>query len=529
MLELQRAAQFLKSNWRELLSVTADHLVLVLIATTVALLIGLPLGILLTRRRKWQPVVLGVTGVLQTVPSLALFGLLIPLPLIGGIGARTAIVALVLYALLPVVRNTVTGIEGVNRSVREAAVGLGMTDWQVLWQIELPLASSVILAGVRVATVVSVGVATIAAFIGAGGLGTYIQRGLRMNDNVLLLAGALPAALLALAADWLLGRVERSINGNQASNRRKPYARSTSLKLLTACLLIGAVVVGVAFVARNLMMASDGEKVIVGSKDFTESVILAELVAQVLEEQGVEVERRFELGGNLAHEALIANQISIYPEYTGTALVSILHLPPMSDAREVHRVVEREYAARYKVEVSRSLGFNNDFAILVRGETARRLGLTTVSEAVPHARTWQAGFGQDFLSRPDGYAGFVQTYKFEFAKPPREMDLSLTYRALASKNLDLIAGNSTDGLIRALDLVQLEDNRKYFPPYEAVLLVNQQSLSLMDTAARGALKNLEGSITVDEMRRLNYEVDGRRRAVKDVVREWRQVHDLDND
>jgi osmoprotectant transport system permease protein len=268
---------------------------------------------------------------------------------------------------------------------------------------------------------------------------------------------------------------------------------------------------------------SSGErKVIVGSKDFTESVILAELVAQILEQQGVNVERRFELGGSLAHEALVANQINIYPEYTGTALLSILHLPQMNDAREVHATVSREYAARYKVEVGGSLGFQNDFAILVRGETARRLGLKTISDAVSHARGWQAGFGQDFLSRADGYEGFVRAYNFEFARPPREMDLSLTYRALASGNLDLIAGNSTDGLIAALDLVQLEDDRKYFPPYEAVLLINERAFSSTDTDARATLKRLENSITVEDMRRMNYEVDGRHREIKDVVREWRQ-------
>ncbi|HEY0407602.1 MAG TPA: ABC transporter permease, partial [Pyrinomonadaceae bacterium] len=196
------AFEFLRNNWREILSLSWDHLLLVLGATGIAIIIGIPVGILLSRRKSLRAPVLAVANVMQTVPSLALFGLLIPLPFIGGIGARTAIIALVLYALLPIIRNTVTGILGVDRNVREAAVAMGMTDNQVLWQVELPLAASVILTGVRVAVVISVGVATIAAAVGAGGLGMFIFRGLRQNNDInLILAGAVPAALMAIVAD----------------------------------------------------------------------------------------------------------------------------------------------------------------------------------------------------------------------------------------------------------------------------------------------------------------------------------------
>src|SRR2546427_5875439 len=198
-------ARFLQQNWGELLTLLRQHLALVLISTLVAVLIGIPTGILLTRKESFRGAVVGIANVLQTIPSLALFGFLIPLPFIGGIGARTAIVALVLYALLPIIRNTVTGILGVDQTVREAAVAMGMTSSQILWQVELPLAMSVILTGVRVATVIAVGVTTIAAAVGAGGLGVYIFRGLRQSgDHNLLLAGALPAALMALAADFSL-------------------------------------------------------------------------------------------------------------------------------------------------------------------------------------------------------------------------------------------------------------------------------------------------------------------------------------
>ncbi len=198
-------------HWREVLQLTVEHLGLVAISMALATLIGIPLGITLTRRAALKRWVMGAANIIQTVPSLALFGFLIPIPLLGGIGSRSAVVALTLYALLPILRNTYTGIAGVEPAVVEAARGMGMTNRQILWQVEMPLALEVILAGVRVATVISVGVATIAAAIGAGGLGTYIFRGVAMVDNQVILAGAIPAALLALLADFSLGWVERRL------------------------------------------------------------------------------------------------------------------------------------------------------------------------------------------------------------------------------------------------------------------------------------------------------------------------------
>src|SRR5687767_554594 len=227
---------FLQQNWIEMLTLVRQHLALVLISTFIAVAIGIPTGILLTRKQALRGPVLGLANVMQTIPSLALFGFLIPLPFIGGIGARTALVALVLYSLLPIIRNTVTGILGVDRNVREAAVAMGMTGSQVLRQVELPLAMGVIVTGIRVATVIAVGVTTIAAAVGAGGLGVYIFRGLRQYDNNLLLAGALSAALLALAADMFLGLLERQFSFE--AKRRSGAAGKLTLVLAAAALLV---------------------------------------------------------------------------------------------------------------------------------------------------------------------------------------------------------------------------------------------------------------------------------------------------
>jgi len=507
--------QFLQLNWSELLQLVMQHIFLVFIAIVAAVLIGVPTGIALTRYRALRGPVLGVANVMQTVPSLALFGFLIPLPFIGGIGARTALVALVLYSLLPIIRNTVTGILGVEPSVREAAVAMGMTDGQILRQVELPLAMGVIVTGIRVATVIAVGVTTIAAAVGAGGLGVYIFRGLRQYDNNLLLAGALSAALLSLAADFLLGLVERRFS-IEAKHRLTATGKA---RIALAAFALLLVIVGVVFWRNNKEMASSAQaRVVVGSKDFTESALLAEIVAQMLEARGVSVERRFELGGNLPHEAMVSGTLDLYPEYTGTCFTAILHHAPISDPRAVYEQVKQEYANNFKVEVSRPLGFENTFAILVRGADARQLNLKTISDAAPHAPRWRAGFGQDFMSRADGYPGFSKAYGLKF-KELREMDLSLTYIALSSNQVDLIAANSTEGRIATMDLFQLEDNRHFFPPYEAVYLVRQDSLTRVP-ALREVLSKLANAISTDEMRRLNYEIDGNKRDPKEVVKEW---------
>ena len=510
---------FLKQNWPELATLLRQHLSLVLISTFVAVAIGIPTGILLTRKKSLRGPVLGIANIMQTIPSLALFGFLIPLPFIGGIGARTAIVALVVYALLPIIRNTVTGIVGVDPNVREAAVAMGMTSSQILWQVEIPLAMPVIITGVRVAMVIAIGVATIAAAVGAGGLGVYIFRGLRQYDNNLLLAGAVPAALLALTADFGLGLLERHFSS--AAQRKKSAASQVKLVALA---IVAIAAIGLLFYSgwRGAHLGNQplaNGRVVVGSKDFTESTILAEIVAQMLEARGVTIERNYELGGNLPHDAMLAGRLDLYPEYTGTSYTAILKHQPITDPRAVYEQVKTEYAEKFKITVSEPLGFENTFAILVRGAEARRLKLKNISDAAQYTRTWRAGFGQDFMSRADGYPGFSQAYRLKFAEQPREMDLSLTYIALSSGQVDLIAGNSTEGRIAALDLFQLEDDRHYFPPYEAVYLVRQDALGRVGEL-RGVLAKLAHAISTEEMRQLNYEVDANKRNQADVVREW---------
>jgi osmoprotectant transport system permease protein len=492
---------FLAERRNEILDLTRQHLLLVLVATGTAVVVGVPLGIAMTRAPRLARPLLAFAGVCQTVPSLALFGFLIPLPLVGGIGARTAIVALVLYSLLPILRNTYTGIRQVDPSVIEAATGLGMTDAQRLRLVELPLALPVILAGVRIATVVAVGTATIAAAIGAGGLGVYVFRGIATVDTRLILAGAIPAALLALLADALLGLVEKS---------RRPGRAVAALA--TAAL---------AFVALAAVLEAPRARarVVVGSKNFTEQVLLGEIVSAFLEERGFDVDRRLNLGGtSLCHAALVSGDLDLYVEYTGTALTDILKLPAESDPEAVLRSVREAYR-RVGLTLGAPLGFNNTFALVARRSFADSKALKSISDLAPLAAGLRVGLFGEFLERPDGMPGLERAYGLRLPIPPREMDLGLLYRALQEDKVDVVVGSATDGLIAAMDLVVLEDDRAYFPPYDAVPVVRTASVERHPGLA-GALAALGGRIDAPTMRRLNFAVDGEHRAPADVAREF---------
>ena len=289
------------------------------------------------------------------------------------------------------------------------------------------------------------------------------------------------------------------------------------------CIIPMKLSLAVVLLAACLLPACGGRRqtLVIGSKNFTEQVILGEMLAQQLEAKtGLRVERRFYLAGTyICHQALLAGRIDAYVEYTGTALTAILKEPVESNPAEVLDKVKREYGQRFGLDVMDPLGFNNTFAIVVRGEMARRLGLHTISQAVPYAAGWRPGFGYEFMERPDGYQGLVRTYHLTFGQRPRIMDLGLLYRALLEKQVDLVAGNSTDGLIAARDLAVLDDDKNYFPPYQAVPIVRDETLKL-HPAVRQAILELSGKITDAEMRQLNYAVNGEHRDVVEVVHEF---------
>lgn len=290
----------------------------------------------------------------------------------------------------------------------------------------------------------------------------------------------------------------------------------TSLRLLSLWL-------GIALVLLGGCNHNRPDKIIVGSKFFTEQVVLAELLAQHIEARtGISVERKTNLGGTmLVQKAMVAGKLDLYVEYTGTALTAVLDETPQGDSKSVYDRVKKEYAERFGLEVTEPLGFENTFAMVIRGEDAKKFNLQKLSDIAALAPKWRAGVGYEFLERPDGFTGLCERYNLKFGSKPRVMDLGLIYRALADHQVDVVAGNSTDGLISVLGLVALEDDRHYFPPYDAVPVVRKATLERFP-ALRGALTELAGKVSAADIRNMNYAVDGLHREPAAVVSEFRK-------
>ena len=373
---------FWASHRTELAGLLGQHIVLVVVATTVAAAIGVPLGVFAARRPRLAAPLMAAASIVQTIPSLAMFGFLLPVPLVGGVGARAALVVLILYGVLPIVRTTIAGLRGIDASIREAGVAMGMTPRELLRQVELPLALPSVVAGVRVAAVVGVGSATIAAAIGAGGLGEYIYRGLSMVDTTVILAGAIPAAALALVVDGSLLWLERQLSARRRSGSRR------------AAIATAAVLTAVVLLSGGVAAWRTGGKIVVGSKNFTEQLVLGELLSQVIEkETGLPVDRRLNLGGTIiCDRALLTGDIDVYVEYTGTALTAVFQQPVNADSSAVFNTV-RDFYAKTGRTLMPPLGFNNTFAILVRGADARDRGLKTIEDMAAESSRLRAGFG----------------------------------------------------------------------------------------------------------------------------------------
>jgi len=504
--------ELLRSQRWPLFEATAAHLDLVGEALLIAVTLGVPLGILASRSRAAERGIVGLANVLQTIPSLALLGVLL-IAFRGQIGKPPALAALVVYSLLPIIKNTILGLKGVDRGVAEAAIGMGMTPRQRLTLVELPLAMPVLLGGVRVAAVASVGMATIAAAIGAKGLGSYIFAGIQVSDPRLILLGSVPAALLALACDAALGELERRLD----PIRRRPQGWRD---IVAAAGTAGLVALG-AFGAWSGWTSGGGsDTIVIGSKDSAEPKLLGHMLADLVEARTpLRVDRRLDLGGSLVcFNALARGGLDAYVEYTGTALTTILKQPPAYDPAAVRARVGA-LMAKEGIATLGPIGFENTFAILMRRDQAEKLGIRRISDLAGHASGLRIGFGPEFGRRPDGFPGLSRAYGLAFSRGPVEMDRNLLYQALARGSVDVAAGDSTDGRVATLDLVQLEDDRRFFPPYEAVPLVRQATLG-RHPALRAALDRLAGRVDAATMRRLNNEVDGKKRDPAEVAREF---------
>ena len=501
----------------ELWVLTGQHLVLTGVSTGLAIVIGLPLGILASTKRWLRVSVLATIGIFQTIPSLAMLAIL--LALVGKIGAVPAIISLTIYALLPIVRNTVTGIEGVPPDVVEAARGIGMTPVQRLRMVQLPLAMPVLIAGIRTAAVVGVGITTLSAFIGAGGLGQFINRGLALSNMQLILLGAIPAALLAMLVD---GVIAATAWGMQPVRQASGHRLKANLKRVAMAMPLLLVALGAyaAFGTGHAPPGDRGKTVRIGSKNFTEQLLLGELLAQMIEAHTeLSVDHRFNLGGTMiCHEALAAGEIDLYAEYTGTGLVTVLKRPVESDADRVFDVVRTGYREQFDLEWLEPFGFNNTYALTVRKSLALEKGWQTTSDLAASASTLRAGFTAEFSERADGYTGLRSAYGFGFADV-RDLEPSLMYQAVVKGEVDVICAFTTDGRIAAFDLQPLVDDRQFFPPYFAAPVIRSECLR--DHPEVGTvLSRLTGILDDNTMQALNYQVDEKGRRPSDVVRKF---------
>jgi osmoprotectant transport system permease protein len=524
---------FVSERLAELWLRTGEHLMLTGVSTGMAILIGIPLGICAARIWWLRGPLTGGVGILQTIPSLAMLAIL--LALLQKIGAIPAIIALTLYALLPIVRNTLTGLEGVSPAVMEAARGMGMTQGQRMWLVEIPLAMPVIVAGIRTAAVVSVGIATLSAFIGAGGLGQFINRGLALSNTDLILLGAIPAALLALIVDSSIAAFQWGLGRQRSRGSRFKAAIDRSLRPVALSMPVVIIVAGcVAYFSTGtpssnpVWGASAGDKRVVriGTKNFTEQLILGELMAQLIESHtDLRVERRFNLGGTMiCHGALKSGEIDLYAEYTGTALTAILKQSVIADPDRAHMKVASDYRQRFAADWLRPFGFNNTYAITVRKSDATSKNLRAISDLIAISATLRAGFTAEFSERPDGYPGLRRTYGLQF-REVRDLDPALMYQAIANREVDVICAFSTDGRIAAFELQPLRDDRGFFPPYQAAPVIRSEVLQAYPEL-REVLELLAGRLGEATMQRLNFEVDGKKRGPNNVAREFLESRGL---
>jgi osmoprotectant transport system permease protein len=522
----------LQRELAELPVLLSAHASITALAAGLAIAISVPLGVAVARRARPRALVLGVAGVVQTIPGLALLALMVPL--LGAFGFWPALVALVLYAMLPILRNTVTGILGVDAAVLEAADGMGMTTGQRLIEVELPLALPVILAGIRTAVVWTVGMATLSTPVGQPSLGSFIFGGLQTRNSAAVLVGCGAAALLAILLDLSLAALQASFARRQRGPLRLGLAglavvllggvlaprlfaapgaargaaaaapRAANPGAASAGSTVSAAgAVGQAAAVGQIAAAVTPRTIHVGAKTFTEQYILAQLITARLARAGLGVERHESLGSTVAFDALRHDDIDVYVEYTGTIWTSYMRRDAPEPSWRTLALASAWLAENHGVRLLGALGFENAYCLAMRRERARSLGILSVADLAARGRGLALGSDYEFLQRAE-WTRLRDTYQLSFARTT-SYDPSFMYAAVASGEVDLITAFSSDGRIDELELAVLPDPRRAFPPYDAVVLLSPRAAEQASVVQ--ALEPLVGAISVERMRRANQMVD----------------------
>lgn len=497
---------FILERKDEIFNLFLQHIELTIFAVVVSIIVGVPLGILIARVRKLSIPVIAVANIAQSIPSLALLGFLIP---VFGIGSKPSIIMVVIYSLLPIIKNTYTGLINIDAPVIEAATGVGLTKSQILLKISIPLAMPIIMSGIRISAVTAVGLMTIAAFVGAGGLGYLVFSGVQTVNNYMILAGAIPACFLALFLDFVIGKVEGLVipEGIRISKGEKIKRRKNRNKKFNKVLAASLVVVVIVVSSIAFYNTKNKKVIVIGSKNFNEQLILGNMVASLIEHNtDYKVEKKLNLGGtNVVFSAMKSGDVDLYVEYTGTGLVDIMKRSTISDKDKVYNTVKDYFNKTYGMEWLKPIGFNNTYVLSMKRELADKYKVNTISDLSKVSSNFTLGSTMEFLNRSDGYLGLQKMYNINF-KNTKGLDGGLRYSALNKDETQVTDAFSTDGLLKKFNLKTLKDDRNFFPPYYAVPLVNKETLNKYPKL-KGTLEKLQNKINDEEMRDLNYKVD----------------------
>lgn len=497
----------LKTQGSDILNAIGQHIGLSLISLLIAAIIAIPLAIVLMHHERLAKLMLQITSILQTIPSLALLGILIP---IVGIGTIPSIIALVIYAVMPIFQNTYSGLTTIDPNLEEAATAFGLPRRMKLFRIELPLAMPMIISGIRIATVMIIGTATLAALIGAGGLGTYILLGIETNNNALLIIGAVLSAVLAVvfgaAIDWL-GR----------------------LSFKKAGIILAALVVLIGGFAGYRKVAQTQTTITIAGKLGSEPEILINMYKDLIEHDhpNYQVTTKANFGAtSFLFKALQSGSIDIYPEFTGTVLESIVkgEKSTSHSPAKTYQVAKQALKSQYQMAYLKPMKYQNGYDLAVTKSFAKKYHLKTISDLVAVESKVHAGFDPDFNQQKDGYPGLSQAYNLKFGSI-KTMEPSIRYKAIANGKVNLVDGYTTDPEVQEYHLVVLKDDKKFFPPYQGAPLMTEKLLTA-HPELRVTLNKLAGKVTTTDMQKMNYKVSVKHEKAATVAREYLKAHGL---
>ena len=489
-----------------------EHLEISFLAIVIAILLGGLAGILISEFQRAAKPTLAVINFLYTIPSISMLGFLIPF---SGVGNATAVIALTVYALLPMVRNTHTGMSNIDPAVLEAAKGMGSTRMQILFKIKLPLAMPVVMSGIRSMVTMTIALACIAYFIGAGGLGVAIYRGITTNNAAMTMTGSLLIALLALAVDFLLGFPEKRMQ------KRSAKAKKTNRILAAA-----AVVICLALVVTSALRTGKEETIHIATKPMTEQYVMGEMLKLLIEQDtDLTVELTQGVGGGTSNiqPAMEGGEFDIYPEYTGTAWNMVLKNEDVY-TEDLFDQLQQEYEENYSMEWRGMYGFNNTYGMVVRREIAEQYDLHTYSDLAAVADQLVFGAEYDFFEREDGYDALCDIYGLNF-RETMDLDIGLKYQALEQEQIDVMVVFTTDGQLSASDAVVLEDDKQFYPSYLCGNVVRGEVLEEYPELNR-VFEKVTGLISDSDMAQMNYEVETENREPEDVAEEFLASHGL---